>query len=96
MRSSFRRRFYSNFCFELFLIGNGVLAVQEHQENSMTMAGGFKILLDQTGGTDAIEDGINGFVEHSEVLMKALDNVAKLHPFVGGKLRICHCVILVR
>lgn len=35
------------------------MAVQDHQDSSMTMASGIKIILDQTGGTDVIEDHIN-------------------------------------
>lgn len=37
-------------------------------------------------GAEAIKDHISTFAEHSVVLIKALDEVAKLHPFVGGKL----------
>jgi len=34
---------------------------------------------------DGVQDGINRFLEGSAVLVKALDEVAKLHPFVGGE-----------
>lgn len=32
----------------------------------------------------AIEQGVNSFMEGSAVLMNALDEVAKLHPFIGS------------
>ena len=32
----------------------------------------------------AIEQGINSFLEGSTTLMNALDSVEKLHPFIGG------------
>lgn len=31
----------------------------------------------------AIEDNISGWAESSKVLMKVLDEVAKVHPFIG-------------
>jgi len=34
---------------------------------------------------DAIEKGVNAFMETVPVLMKALDEVAKVHPFISGK-----------
>ena len=34
----------------------------------------------------AIEDDIRGFAESSRVLMSLLDEVAKVHPVVGGEL----------
>ena len=33
---------------------------------------------------DAIEKGVNTFMEAVPVLMKALDEVAKIHPFISG------------
>ncbi|KAF8589617.1 hypothetical protein K439DRAFT_1332394 [Ramaria rubella] len=42
-----------------------------------------KAIYDSTGGTDAIAQGVSTLVEGSAVLMKALDEVEKLHPFVG-------------
>jgi hypothetical protein len=46
----------------------------------------------------ALEDGLHGFLEGVQVLMKGLDEVAKLHPFVGGTLN-CHlcpkCIKLI-
>jgi hypothetical protein len=62
-----------------------VLAAQSDQQNS-TMLTVIKTAMDATGGTEAIEQGVSSFVEGSALLMSALDDVAKLHPFVGGKL----------
>jgi hypothetical protein len=42
--------------------------------------------LSLAGGADAIKENMSAFAEHSAVLIKALDEVAKLHPFVGGML----------
>lgn len=33
----------------------------------------------------SIEDNVRSFAESSTILMKALDEVAKLHPFIGGE-----------
>jgi hypothetical protein len=62
-----------------------ILAAQSDQQNS-TMVTVIKTAMDMTGGTEAIEQGVSSFVEGSALLMSALDDVAKLHPFVGGKL----------
>lgn len=34
----------------------------------------------------AVEEGISGFVEGTKILMRGLDEVAKLHPFIGGRI----------
>ncbi|KAJ7783010.1 hypothetical protein B0H16DRAFT_1495047 [Mycena metata] len=39
--------------------------------------------LEAVGGLEAIEQGLNKFMEGMPVLMNALDEVAKLHPFIG-------------
>ncbi|KAJ7248435.1 hypothetical protein C8J57DRAFT_1358239 [Mycena rebaudengoi] len=39
--------------------------------------------VDIVGGMEAIEEGVNTFMEGSQVLMRALSEVAKLHPFIG-------------
>ncbi|KAF8509109.1 hypothetical protein BU17DRAFT_56323 [Hysterangium stoloniferum] len=39
--------------------------------------------LTSTGSMEAIENGINHFMEGSAVLMKALDELSKIHPFVS-------------
>jgi len=39
----------------------------------------------------AVEDGILGFVEGTKILMKGLDAVAALHPFIGGRITFSYC-----
>lgn len=46
-----------------------------------------KALLDGPHIADAIEKGVNTFMETVPSLMKALDEVAKIHPFISGELR---------
>lgn len=41
-------------------------------------------LAESTGVMEAIEKGVNGFLEAMPTLMKALDEVAKIHPFISG------------
>jgi hypothetical protein len=48
------------------------------------MITGVTAVLDATGGMEAISQGVNSFLEGSAVLMNALDEVSKLHPFIGG------------
>jgi hypothetical protein len=43
-------------------------------------------LLDTPQIADAIQKGVNTFMETVPSLMKALDEVAKIHPFISGKL----------
>ena len=45
-----------------------------------------KALLDTSQIADAIEEGVNTFMEAVPSLMKALDEVAKIHPFINGEL----------
>lgn len=44
-----------------------------------------KALLDTPQIADAIQKGVNTFMEAVPSLMKALDEVAKIHPFISGK-----------
>ena len=44
-----------------------------------------KALLDTSQIADAIEKGANTFMEAVPSLMKALDEVAKIHPFISGE-----------
>lgn len=55
------------------------------QESTVAIAG-VAAVFDAAGGTQAIEQGVNAFLEGSAMLMKALDEVAKFHPFIGGVL----------
>ena len=45
-----------------------------------------KALLDAPHIADTIEKGVNTFMETVPSLMKALDEVAKIHPFISGEL----------
>jgi hypothetical protein len=38
-----------------------------------------------TADFKSLEDNVRGFSEASQVLMKALDEVTKIHPFIAGK-----------
>ena len=49
-----------------------------------TLAVPVKARADTSQVANAIEKGINAFVEAVPVLMKALDEVAKAHPFISG------------
>ena len=35
-------------------------------------------------GTMAIENGVRSFSEGSKILMKALDGISQVHPFIAG------------
>lgn len=37
-----------------------------------------------------VKDRVNHFVENSKMLMNALDEVGKLHPFIQGQFRVLH------
>jgi len=50
-----------------------------------TLAVPMKALLDTPHMADAIEKGVNTFMETVPSLMKALDEVAKIHPFISGE-----------
>ena len=52
-----------------------------------TLAVPAKALLDTPGLANALEKGVNTFMEAVPSLMKALDEVAKVHPFISGELR---------
>lgn len=39
-------------------------------------------------GDQGIDDAVRGFAEGSKVLMKALDAVAQIHPFISSKFRV--------
>ncbi|CAK5278372.1 unnamed protein product [Mycena citricolor] len=53
------------------------------QTQAVPYVSGVKTALDAVGGLEVIEKGLNTFMEGMPVLMKALDEVAKLHPFIG-------------
>ena len=49
-----------------------------------TLAVSAKALMDVPQIAETIQEGINTFMEAVPVLMKALDEVAKIHPFISG------------
>ena len=49
-----------------------------------------KALMDTPQITEAIQKGVNTFMEAVPVLMKALDEVAKIHPFISGTSPFYH------
>ncbi|KAJ7181616.1 hypothetical protein C8R43DRAFT_969666 [Mycena crocata] len=53
------------------------------RDGAIVVAGVSAIVVEAAGGTEAIEEGVNTFLEGSQVLMNALGEVAKLHPFIG-------------
>ena len=49
-----------------------------------TLATPVKALMDTTNISEAIHKGVDTFMEAVPPLMRALDQVAKIHPFIGG------------
>ena len=49
-----------------------------------TLATPAKALIDTSQVAEAINKGVNTFMEAVPPLMKALDEVAKIHPFIAG------------
>jgi len=49
-----------------------------------TIAAPAKALMNAPRIAENIEKGVNTFMETVPVLMKALDEVAKVHPFIAG------------
>jgi hypothetical protein len=62
---------------------NGVAGAMANEAKGAVIMTGIKAGLDAVGGVEAIEKGINSFMEGMPVLMNALDEVAKLHPCVS-------------
>ncbi|KAJ7481633.1 hypothetical protein FB451DRAFT_1236685 [Mycena latifolia] len=67
----------------LLNLENGVAGAMEKQAKGVVIMTAVKTGLDAVGGLEAIEQGLNSFMEGMPVLMNALDEVAKLHPFIG-------------
>jgi hypothetical protein len=59
-----------------------VIGAQAKQLKADVVMEGIKTGLEAVGGMEAIEQGLNSFMEGMPVLMNALDEVAKLHPYV--------------
>jgi len=49
-----------------------------------TLAAPAKALMDTPQIAESIHKGVNTFMETVPILMKALDEVAKVHPFISG------------
>jgi len=49
-----------------------------------TVAAPSKALIDIPRIADAIENGVNTFMEFAPGLIRTLDGIAQLHPFIGG------------
>ncbi|KAJ7777905.1 hypothetical protein DFH07DRAFT_730843 [Mycena maculata] len=61
----------------------GVTIAEAKEGTSTAVVGAITKGLDAVGGMEAIEQGLNTFMEGMPALMNALDEVAKLHPFIG-------------
>jgi hypothetical protein len=64
------------------LAENGAAGATEKEAKGVVIMAGIKTGLEAVGGMEAIEKGLNSFMEGMPVLMSALDEVAKLHPYV--------------
>ncbi|KAJ7126323.1 hypothetical protein C8R44DRAFT_980121 [Mycena epipterygia] len=62
---------------------NGVAGAMAKESQGAVVMAGIQTGLDAVSGMEAIEKGLNSFMQGMPVLMNALDEVAKLHPFVG-------------
>ena len=60
-------------------------AVTAAVSNAQQMAQPIVSVIQASGAVDVIKKGLNSFMEDIPWLMKSLDEVAKLHPFVGGE-----------
>jgi hypothetical protein len=66
----------------LFTVGKDVIA----STNSSDVESAVRSMVNVAGSTvdgKAIEENVRGFVENSKILMGALDEVAKIHPFIS-------------
>ncbi|KAJ7223972.1 hypothetical protein C8J57DRAFT_1591283 [Mycena rebaudengoi] len=73
----------SKFDKALQFVENGVIQAQANQGQATMLQTGITMGLEAVGAMEAIEHGLNTFMEAVPQLMAALDEVAKLHPFVG-------------
>ncbi|KAF7361998.1 hypothetical protein MVEN_00545000 [Mycena venus] len=67
----------------LEVIETNVIVAQAKKGSADVVIQGITTGLEAVGGMEAIEQGLNTFMEGMPVLMNALDEVAKLHPFIG-------------
>ena len=54
-------------------------------QTAWTAAKPIGALLQSTNSAQSIEDRLNGFADSIPVFISALDEVSKLHPFIGGE-----------
>jgi hypothetical protein len=71
---------------------NNIMQAQVKEGKAAAFATGVAAGLTAVGGMEVIEHGLNTFMEGIPVLMNALDEVAKLHPFIGGTSLCCNCI----
>ncbi|KAF7292835.1 VPS13 domain-containing protein [Mycena indigotica] len=62
---------------------NGITGAMAAQAKGVVVVTAVKAGLNAVGGLEGIEKGINALMEGMPVLMSALDELTKLHPFVG-------------
>ncbi|KAJ7368797.1 hypothetical protein DFH08DRAFT_33383 [Mycena albidolilacea] len=67
----------------LLVAENNIMQAQVKEGKAAAFATGVAAGLTAVGGMEVIEHGLNTFMEGIPVLMNALDEVAKLHPFIG-------------
>ena len=65
-------------------VQNGVTLSQGGQTVVNTLVVPVKALMDTSHIADNIRKGVNTFIEAAPILMKTLDDVARIHPFIGG------------
>jgi hypothetical protein len=74
-------------CAEDRILKSGIYATSQDLASSGTTIAVLKIANEAGTLIDGktIEESVRGFAESSKVLMSALDQVAKIHPFVAGQ-----------
>jgi hypothetical protein len=65
-------------------VQNAVMLSDGQEAVANTLAVPAKALMDTRQVADAVEKGVNTFMEAVPALMAALDEIAKVHPFISG------------
>jgi hypothetical protein len=77
----------------------GTLTLSSGQQKVVdTLTAPAKALMDASHISESIHKGVNTFMEAVPPLMKALDEVAKIHPFISGEnplFRIAAALIVI-
>lgn len=63
---------------------NTITSAQGAQEQGTKVVSMIKTGLEAAGSLEVVTTNLNSLMEGSNLLMKALDDVAKIHPFIGG------------